>query len=327
MKKRNRLSLVLLVLVTMVVSACGKTSSKSDDITLRISYNLWVGSAGLFIADSKGYFDEAGVKVKLVEFANPTEATQALLSNNVDIASTTLDTAVMVKTNELPKQDLRVFNLTDLSNGADGIVAGKDIKSIKDLKGKNVAATIGAVNHFLLDHALKQAGLSESDINLSNVSPEQTGPLFLANKVDAAVTWEPYLSEALANGGNLIFSTKEDPDLIIDGMMTSADMITDHEGALRKVVAAIEKGTQFYYSNTDEAAKIVAMKLETSADEVKAMMDGVKLIQQDEVKSKMTDGMSSLEARTQEYSKFFFEQKLISKEIKAADLFDTFLFK
>lgn len=328
MKKQSRLYLIILTLLAItVVSACGKGVSKKEDVTLRVAYNLWVGSAGLFIADDKKFFDEAGVNVELVQFASPTEATQALLSKNVDVALTTMDTAVMIKAKDKSGRNLKMFNLTDLSSGADGIVGGKGMTSIADIKGKTVAATIGSVNHFMLSYALQQAGLSESDINLTNVSPDQTGPLFLSGKVDVAATWEPYLTEALSNGGNILFSTKDAPDLIIDGMMTSQELINEHEEELRKLVEAIEKGTQYYYANSDEAADIVAKKLETSKDEVALMMEGVTLIPQEETKSMMTEKMSELEERTKAYSKFFIDQKLISEEIKAADLFDAFLFE
>lgn len=327
MKKSNRYLLIPVALLSVaLVSACGSNGSKNEDITLRVAYNQWVGSAGLFIADSKGYFKDAGIKVKLIEFASPTEATQALLSDNVDIALTTLDTAVMVKSNEQSK-NLKVFSLTDLSSGADGIVASKDIKSVADLKGKTVAATVGAVNHFLLDHALKQAGLAESDVNLSNVSPEQTGPLFMSGKVDAAVTWEPYLSQAMAKGGNLLFSTKEAPDLIIDGIVAPEDLIKNHGSELRKFVDAIDKGVSFYYSDTDEAAAMVGEKLDAGAGDVKSMMDGVKLIPASEVKTKMTDDLSALEQHAQDFSAFFLDKKLIKNGIKAPDLFDNFLYQ
>jgi len=58
----------------------------------------------------------------------------------------------------------KVFLVTDVSWGGDGIVARKEIKSIRDLKGKKVAFARGTPSHFLLYKALKQAGLSPKDI-------------------------------------------------------------------------------------------------------------------------------------------------------------------
>ena len=50
------------------------------------------------------------------------------------------------------------------SLGADGIVATNDIRSIADLEGKTVAFAERTVSQFYLNVLLKEAGLSEADI-------------------------------------------------------------------------------------------------------------------------------------------------------------------
>jgi NitT/TauT family transport system substrate-binding protein len=350
MKFRKGFLLVLVIVALSIMSACGgknaaTTSSSSastspsasasdspapasaEPITLRVGYNLWVGSAGTYIAEKKGYFKDAGLDVKFIEFPNPTESTQALLTGNVDISGTTLDTAVMVKSIEQPGQDLKFFHIVDQSFGADGIVSKDTIKTVADLKGKTVAVTIGAVNHFLLSHALQQAGVKESDVNLTNVSPEQTGPLFLTGKVDAAVTWEPYLSQAKSKGGKILYSTKDAPNLIVDGDMASQKLITEHGDALRKYTEAIEKGRQFYLDNPDEGAQIVADKLQTTKAEVKSMLEGVKLASVSDSKSMLVDKRADLDKLITEFSAFFKSGKLINKDVDPATLIDGFLYK
>ncbi|OCT12811.1 hypothetical protein A8709_20955 [Paenibacillus pectinilyticus] len=325
MKWRKGMWLTAMSLVLITVTAC--SSSGKKEVSLRVGYNLWVGSAGMYIADKKGYFKDAGLDVKLTEFASPTESAQALLTGNVDISSTTFDTAVMIKSNEQSGQDLKFFRISDQSNGADGIVTKSGINSIADLKGKTVAATIGSVNHFLLSHALQQAGLTDDDVKITNTSPEQTGPLFLTGKVDVAVTWEPYLSEAKAKGGNIIYSTKDAPDLIIDGDMTSSKLIGAQPDALRKYAEAIERGTQFYFSNPDEGAQIVADKLSTSKEDVKSMMEGVKLVTSKDGKAWLTDNHDALVKRAGEYSTFFKARDLIKTDVDGASLLSNFLYK
>ena len=81
----------------------------------------------------------------------------------------------------------------DDSQGADGIVASKDIQSIADLKGKSVAVLRAASSQFYLNVLLKEAGLSEADIEVVDLTPEDAGEAFLLQEVDAAVTWEPWL--------------------------------------------------------------------------------------------------------------------------------------
>jgi NitT/TauT family transport system substrate-binding protein len=344
MRFKKGLFLVLVIVALSIVSACGgnngeastspsdsatdsPSSASAKPVTLRVGYNLWVGSAGTYIADKLGYFKDAGLDIKFIEFPNPTESTQALLTGNVDISGTTLDTAVMVKSTEQPGQDLKFFHIGDQSFGADGIVSKDSITSIADLKGKTVAVTIGAVNHFLLSHALKQAGVNESDVNLTNVSPEQTGALFLTGKVDAAVTWEPYLSEAKSKGGKILYSTKDAPNLIIDGDMASQKLITEQGDALRKYAAAIEKGRQYYLDHPDEGAQIVADKLQTTKEEVKSMMEGVKLASESDSKTILVDNKADLEKLITEFSTFFKDSKLIEKDVDPATLIDTSLYQ
>jgi NitT/TauT family transport system substrate-binding protein len=344
MKFKKCFLLVLVIVALSIVSACGgkngensasPSASASDSsspaneapVTLRVGFNLWVGSAGMYIAEKKGYFKDAGLDVKFIEFPNPTETTQALLTGNVDIAGTTLDTAVMVKSTELAGQDLKFFHINDQSFGADGIVSKDNITTIADLKGKTVAVTIGAVNHFLLSHALQEAGIKESDVNLTNVSPEQAGPLFLTGKVDAAVTWEPYLSEAKAQGGIILYSTKDAPDLIIDGDMATQKLITEHGDALRKYAEAVEKGRLFYLENPDEGAQIVADKLQTTKEEVQSMLEGVKLVSESDAKAMMVDRKADLVKLVTDFSTFFKSRELINKDVDGTTLIDSFLYE
>ena len=81
------------------------------------------------------------------------------------------------------------------SLGADGIVANKDIQSMADLRGKAVGFAERTVSQFFLNLLLKRAGLSQADIEHIEMSADDAGNAFLMQEVDAAVTWEPWLSQ------------------------------------------------------------------------------------------------------------------------------------
>ena len=69
-------------------------------------------------------------------------------------------------------------------------------RRIADLKGKNVAVNEGSVSEFYLNVLLGKAGLKESDLNTVNMTASDAGGAFVAKRVDAAVTWEPWLTRA-----------------------------------------------------------------------------------------------------------------------------------
>jgi NitT/TauT family transport system substrate-binding protein len=269
----------VVLLSTTLLASCGSKAvdSKSSE-PIKVAYNLWVGSSGVFTAEAKDMFKTNGLNVEMVQFASPTEAVQALISGKVDVSLTTLDTAVMLKSTEDKKNPIKAIHISDLSNGADGIVAKSTISSIPDLKGKKIAVTVGAVNHYLLNYALSKNGLKESDVSLVNMAPELTGSAFLSGSVDAAVTWEPFLSEAKAKGGKLLYSTKEASDVIVDVVVTGQTMLDKRPEDLKKLISSFEMGVDYFNKNKKEGIQIVSKTLETDATEVENMLAGVKLV-------------------------------------------------
>ncbi len=86
------------------------------------------------------------------------------------------------------------------------------LKSVADLKGKNVALNKGSNVHYLLVKALEKAGVAYSDVQVSFLPPADARAAFEKGAVDAWVIWEPFLSAAevatgarqLANGNGLV---------------------------------------------------------------------------------------------------------------------------
>jgi sulfonate transport system substrate-binding protein len=81
------------------------------------------------------------------------------------------------------------------------VAKGSAIQSVADLKGKKVATTQGSSAHWFLVKALESAGLKLSDITPIYLSPPDTLTAFIAGRVDAWATWEPFksLGERTAN--------------------------------------------------------------------------------------------------------------------------------
>jgi NitT/TauT family transport system substrate-binding protein len=326
MKKGFRLLVLATILVVVAVAGAACSGSSSSDQPIKLAYNLWIGSAGVYVADEKKLFSEAGVEVEMVQFGSPTEAVQALISGQVDVALTTMDTAVMLKSSESEDDPIRAFYVNDISNGADGIIVKSSINSIQDLKGKDVAVTIGAVNHFLLNHALAEAGMTSSDVNIVNMAPDLTGSTLISGKVDAAVAWEPFLSEAIASGNKLLYSSADAPDLIVDVMVTTQSMLKDRKEDLKKLVDGINKGIAYYEENEAEGTEIAAGVLGTSADSVKEMKKGVKLTEYEDSKRMMTTDVSKLKATIEKINDFFIEFEVMTERANPDELIDSSLF-
>lgn len=117
--------------------------------------------------------------------------------------------AAIIAESQYDEDMLDVTAIVDESAGADGILVKNDINSIADLKGKTVGVSINQTSHYLLMQALETAGLTDADVDLVNMTSSDAGVSFISGDLDAAVTWEPYLSNAVEQGvGKLIFPVK-----------------------------------------------------------------------------------------------------------------------
>src|SRR4051812_15323063 len=216
-----RLFTPVAALAALIYSIAPTAQAASKKIT--IGHDLWIGYSGVFIAKDKGFFEKAGLKVELKPFSNPGDTLPALVSGKLDIGLTTLQNLALL--NGKSDAALVAVYLIDSSNGADAIVAKKEITSVDGLKGKKVGATIGEVNHMLLLAGLEKAGLKASDITLTNLSADDAGAAFVAGNLDAAVTWEPWVTKATSSGGKVIFSSAAIPDTILDCVVVPKKLV------------------------------------------------------------------------------------------------------
>lgn len=241
-----------------------------------VAYNQWIGYVGLFVAQDKGYFKAAGLDVQPKMFPGPADSVPLLATGQVDISLTTADTVILLdqRTTSNPATCIYVI---DTSDGADGVIAQKDIKSIKDLKGKTVAATIGQCNELLLLMALKAAGMTQSEIHITNMDADTAGAAIVAGKIPAAVTWEPWLTKASVKGAHVIFSSHDAPNIILDVVAASKQIMQARGSDVKAFVAAYARGAAYAKTNPAFAAQISAKYLGTSVPDAKSMLTKLKL--------------------------------------------------
>lgn len=223
---------------------------------LSVAHSTWVGYGPLYIARDKGFFEEEGLDIDLVLMEDAKTRMPALAAGRIDVAVTTIDTVLAYTTPERPLAYL--FALDD-SAGGDGIVANKDITSISGLKGKKIAYTEGSVSQFFLSVLLKDAGMSLGDVESLNMTAGDAGAAFVAGRVDAAVTWEPWLTRGKATDhGALLVDSSSTPGLITDVAVTTGKMLGERKDDLKAFYRAWVKAVNWQKENEAEADAIMA---------------------------------------------------------------------
>ncbi|HEX6120199.1 MAG TPA: ABC transporter substrate-binding protein [Dongiaceae bacterium] len=232
----------------------GQAPAQAETVT--IAHSTWVGYGPLYIAQEKGFFKENGVDVDLVVMEDPKERFPTLMADRIQMIASTVDTALLYMKQP---DDYKYIVAIDDSKGGDGIVANKDIKTIADLKGKQVAVNEGSVSEFYLNVLLQKAGLSESDLNIVNMTAADAGTAFVSKQVDAAVTWEPWLSRGKATDfGHLLVDSSTTPGLITDAMIVKTSWLKDHQKEAAAIVKSWEQAVAYYRAHPDESIAIMA---------------------------------------------------------------------
>ncbi|SHJ69456.1 ABC transporter substrate-binding protein [Desulfofundulus thermosubterraneus] len=319
MSRLSKLAVLTLILV-LVLAAAGCGGQKTSDSgkqqqagtgqeqkleKVRITLPTWPGYGPLFLARDKGFFKEEGLDVEISVIQGLAERKAALKGNKVDGMATTLDIESTLEAEGVP---LKIIWALDDSYGGDGIVAKKDIKSVADLKGRTVALDVGTTSHFFLLNCLEKAGLSENDIKMvQSGSAGDAGQAFVAGKVDAAVTWEPWLSRGVKEGnGNLIITSRETPGLIVDAVAFRKDFAESHPREMQAIVNGLAKAMKFYAGNQEEAVKIMAKGLDMKPE---GFLDGIRLYSLED-NLKFFNG--EIQKTLQKAVDFYYDKKVIN---------------
>ncbi len=241
---------------------------------VKVGHNVWIGFTPAYVAKDKGIFEKHGLDVQFVDFAGPGDSLPPIIAGHIDLSLSCPDNVVLLHGTESDAL-VSVFQI-DTSAGADGIVAKKSIATPADLKGKKVAATIGAVNHLLMLMTLEKGGLKESDVEIVNMNADDAGAAFIAGSLDAAATWEPWLSKAAAANGHVIFSSNDAPGVLGDCIVTTRKSTIEKADTIKAFITAMDEGVKYVAANEKESLDVAAKYLGVKPEEAKEMLAGVK---------------------------------------------------
>lgn len=248
----NRLIRLALLALTGISVATAPAGAEP----LRLAYSTWAAWGPFFIAHEKGWFEEEGVEVEFVRIEDASARATALAAGVVDATSLTLDAVPLFLRPEAP---LRFAFALASSRGGDAMLTSPDIETIADLKGRRIAVKQGGPMHFFIGVLLQSAGLSEHDVTLVDLEPGIAGSAFLAGKVDAAVTWEPWVSRGVkARKGHLLTDTADHPGLITDMLVVRGDRLDARADEFRALYRAWNRAVAFTEADRDEATAMMA---------------------------------------------------------------------
>ena len=278
--KKFILVLAVIVIALGVFASRGINKQSNPSLTtatkepIKIGIPVYPGFGTFYIAQEKGFFKKHGVNAEIV-LLSLENMVPALKSNKVQMLVASTDAMAIISDTGIKAK--QIFS-TSISYGADGLVTTNSIKTVADLKGKKVYTFYGFPGHFFFRYLQEKAGLAYNDVELVNLNSEEVGSSFVAGKIDAGTTWEPWLSKAKERkDGKVLLSSRDYPGVITDIAMARNDLIVNRREDVKNFMRAFFDAVDWWEKNTDKGNAIVAKNFKLTPEEFKPMQDTVKL--------------------------------------------------
>lgn len=248
-----------------------------SDNTVSIATQPWIGYGPWQIAVDQGFDTDLGIELDLLTFNTDADMISAFGSGRVPLADAAINTSAVYINGG---QDLSTVLIQAVSTTADGIIAGDDISSPEDLRGKRVAFEEGTTSDILLREYLNSADMTLDDVEVVGTPASSAGAALMSGGVDAAVTYEPYLSGTMAedDGLSLIHSAGDEFGLVSDALVVNPDWAEENSETLEKVLQVWDAAVQFYNDNPEEGQRIIAEAIDADPAELGSTFEGVHLM-------------------------------------------------
>src|ERR671937_1755453 len=248
MARRLILALSLAILMALVAAhAAGATagpraaSTSPRTVTLGIGYIPSVQFAPFYVADQRGYYRRAGLKVafnyasspNLLELVGAGRMAMAIADGTDAIAAVAQGVPIVYVMAEYQRFPVAIFSL-----------ARSHIRAVADLRGKTVGVPgrYGATYVGLLA-ALHAAGLRPGDVKIQTIGYTQVESV-ATGKVDAAVGYSPNEPVLLARHGYKVNTIEVSAvaNLVAPGVVAGRSLIAHDPALVRAFIQATLHG-------------------------------------------------------------------------------------
>ncbi len=305
----------------LAVLAGGTALAQAQETKVAIGISGWTGFAPLTLAKEAGIFKANGLDVSIKKIPQK-DRHLAIASGDIQCAATTVETWIVWNANGIATTQL--FKM-DQGMGSDGIVARNTISKVADLKGKTVAASAPGTNpHFTLAWILKKNGLSLKDVKLVTLEPAPAANAFVAGtgNLDAAVTYEPYLSlvRDKPESGKLIADSLQHP-MVFDTFGCTPKFIKENPKAAKALTESYFQALEMINKDPKKAFTIMGADVKQTAEQFEKSQSKIKWADR-EANKKFFNG--EIQAFNKEAAELLLEIGVIkAKPANLDTLFDT----
>lgn len=260
MKKLMKSLLAAACIVTL--SGCGSQTSTEEtkEVTLVLDYVPNTNHTGIYVAQNKGYFEEEGLTVNIIEPGDNNTSAALVAAGKGQFGISYQEDVTYALTAEEPMPIKAIATI--IQHNTSGFVTLKDsgITSPKDFEGKTYAGWQSLSEEAVIKAVMNNAGADFDKLTM--VGADGSGLSQLNSGID--ILWEFKgwaIIKAEMEGMEFNYmplnTLDERLDYYTPVVITNNDMIENDPETVQKFMNAVKKGYEFAIDNPDEAAEIL----------------------------------------------------------------------
>ena len=238
-------------------------SSASAMETIRIGWVYAMANTPVLVAYHNGFFTQAGVEVKLRRFNSGPLLKRALEAGDLDMGYVGMPPAYQAIAEGA---DIKIVAKVNYGQAALITAKNSPIKTLADLKGKKIAGVRegSGMDVLLKSFVLKEAAKldASNDVNILHMPSKMMVASVNMNVVDAAFTWEPFISFAVLTGrADVLFDmNKEVPRYPWYVIVANHKMRTQNRNAMQKILKAHKRAIAYLNAHTNAGDDLIIEK-------------------------------------------------------------------
>ena len=151
----------------VALAALTASAFAADDVRLRLNWMYYGSHAPFALGKDKGYYKDAGINLDIRSGNGSGSAHRLVANGDSDFSYGSCASMINLAAQGAPLMSVGVIDAT----GTEAIIVRPDagVKDIQDLKGKSLLTTANAGVNTFFPLVLKNAGLTEADVHITNV--------------------------------------------------------------------------------------------------------------------------------------------------------------
>lgn len=255
--------------VLFTAALLAASSAFAEEKPLRIGWVYAMANAPALIADKKGFYAAEGLNVEIKSFTDGPLLQQAVAAGDLDIAYVGSPPVYHWFSRGLESKILAQVNF-----GQAAVITNtkSPINTVAELRGKKLAGVAkgSGMDVLLRGYVIKEKAKldPEQDVSIINMPVGNMNAALEHNEVDAAFSWEPFVSQSLLRGSSklILDVNKELPQYPWYVVIALPKTLKARPDDVTKLLRAHLKAIAFLQAHPEESNQIIAQefKLETT---------------------------------------------------------------